>query len=313
MNKRDSVLGVLHDSTPPAYIPAGFFIHFDPSCHFGQPAIDKHLEFFNYTGMDFVKIQYENTFPHRPEIAQATDWAQMPLYGRDFYTGQLHVVEGLVEAAGGDAPVIVTVYSPFMCAGHTVGSQVLDVQMRENPDAVKKGMEIITESLMIFVKACIDLGVDGFYASTQGNERFRFDDPAIFRECIAPYDLTLMHEMERACHFNILHICDYHGGYDDWQPFLDYPGHLVNCSPQLGQDHLSPQQIADFFDRPYMGGVERKGVIATGTPADVEALAAALVAQAPARYFLGADCTLPNDVNWDNIRAAIDVAHRRGG
>jgi uroporphyrinogen decarboxylase len=313
MNKRDTVLSLLHDSNPPAYIPAGFFIHFDPTCHFGQPAVDKHLEFFNYTGMDFVKVQYENTFPRRPEIAQATDWAQMPLYGRDFYAGQLHVVDGLVKAAAGEAPVIVTVYSPFMCAGHTAGSQALDAQMAENPDAVKKGMEIITESLMIFVKACIDLGVDGFYASTQGNERFRFADPAIFLECIAPYDLALMHEMDRACHFNILHICDYHGGYDDWQPFLNYPGHLVNFSPQLGHDHLSPQQIAGFFARPYMGGIERKGLIATGTPTDVEALVTTLVSQAPARYFLGADCTLPNDVNWDNIRTAIDVAHRWGG
>ena len=312
MNKRDRVLGVLRDSTPPAYIPAAFFIHFDPACHTGQAAIDKHLEFFHYTGMDFVKVQYENTFPHRPQIAKATDWAQMPLYGRDFYAGQLHVIEGLVKAAGGEAPVIVTVYSPFMCAGHTAGSVALNAQIAENPDAVTQGMEIITESLLIFVRACIKLGVDGFYASTQGNERFRFADPSLFQACVKPYDLALMQEMDRACDFNILHICDYHGGYDDWQPFMDYPGHLVNCSPQLGEESLSMQAISDLFGRPYMGGLERKGTLATGTPQEVEALVTGMLAQSPARYFLGADCTLPSDVNWDNIRTAIDVAHRWG-
>ncbi|MBI3957890.1 MAG: hypothetical protein HY328_03695, partial [Chloroflexi bacterium] len=108
------------------------------------------------------------------------------------------------------------------------------------------------------------------------------------------------------------HICDYHGGYDDWQPFLDYPGHLVNCSPQLGKETRSMQAIADYFARPYMGGIERKGVIASGTPQEVEALVTGLVAQAPARYFLGADCTLPSGVDWENIRTAIDVAHRLG-
>ena len=312
MNKRDIVLRVLHDSTPPPYIPAGFFIHFDPACHFGQSAIDKHLEFFHYTGMDFVKVQYENTFPHRAEIVQATDWGKMPLYGRDFYAAQLHVIDGLVKAAGKDAPVIVTVYSPFMCAGHTVGSQTLNQQMMENPDAVKKGMEIITESLLIFVKECIALGVDGFYASTQGNESFRFADPGLFLQCVKPYDLALMGVMDESCQFNILHICDYHGGYDDWQPFLQYPGHLVNCSPHLGGETRTMQEIAEFFGRPYMGGVERKGLIGMGSPTDVEKMVSALLAQAPARYFLGADCTLPSDISWDNIKTAIDVAHRWG-
>ena len=41
--------------------------------------------------------------------------------------------------------------------------------IKQDPLAVQKGMEIITESLMIFVKACIRLGVDGFYA---------YEDPA---------------------------------------------------------------------------------------------------------------------------------------
>ena len=170
MNKRDALLSVLNDSSQPTYIPAGFFIHFDKSYHRGQAAIDKHLDFFHHTGMDLVKIQYENTFPRRQEIKTAADWVKMPLYKREFYEDPLNIIGALVKAAGREALVIVTVYSPFMCAGHTTGNQEINEQIKENPDAVKKGMEIITESLMIFVKACIDLGVDGFYASTQGNE-----------------------------------------------------------------------------------------------------------------------------------------------
>ena len=53
MNKREVVLSLLDPETPTPYIPAGFFLFFDARCHHGQAAIDKHLEFFNYTGMDF--------------------------------------------------------------------------------------------------------------------------------------------------------------------------------------------------------------------------------------------------------------------
>jgi uroporphyrinogen decarboxylase len=30
---------------------------------------------------------------------------------------------------------------------------------------------------------------------------------------------------------------------------------------------------------------------------------------APERFILGADCTLPGDVDWDNIKTAIATAH----
>ena len=55
MNKRESVLSLLDKDKQQQHIPAAFFLHFDPTCHHGQAAIDKHLEYFRYTGMDFVK------------------------------------------------------------------------------------------------------------------------------------------------------------------------------------------------------------------------------------------------------------------
>ena len=63
MNKRDTVLSLAHSQSTPAYVPAAFFMHFDRVYQQGQAAIDKHLEFFRTTGMDFVKIQYEQPFP----------------------------------------------------------------------------------------------------------------------------------------------------------------------------------------------------------------------------------------------------------
>jgi uroporphyrinogen decarboxylase len=308
----------LEEDTRWDYVPAGFFIHFDETCHRGQAAIDKHLEFYRHTGMDFLKIQYETPFPPRPEIATPEDWGKMPLYGEDFYDNQLRIVEGLVKGAKRDALVIMTTYSPFMCAGQTtrytpdVGHAAITQHIKESPEKVKKGMEVITESLMLFVKACIELGVDGFYASTQGGESHRFENRALFDECIRPYDLALMEEMNRSCPFNILHVCDFHDSYDSLDPFLDYPGHVVNCSLELGSQKISAKEISARFGRPFMGGLDRKGAIATGTGNEIEAEVADVIRKAPGRFILGADCTLPADVNWDNIRTAISAAHDHG-
>ena len=309
MKNRDLVLQVLDENKPQTSIPAGFFLHFDPQYHRGLAAIDKHLEFFRYTGMDFVKIQYETVFPFREEIRKPEDWLKMPHYDMDFYQDQVEIARGLVQATGKDALVIMTLYSPFMCAGHTVGDDVLLKHVQENPTAVKQGIEIITESLRIFVRACIAAGVDGFYHSTQGGETSRLEGTPLFEECVKPFDLSLMNEINEKCEFNILHVCDYVAGYSDLTPFLDFPGDVVNCSLKLGNQHLSAKHVAEMFGRPFMGGVERLGTILSGSPAEVQAMVQRILVDAPDRFILGADCTIPATVNWENIRTAIQMAH----
>ena len=314
MNKRDLVLSLLDGSKTPEILPAAFFLHFDPAFHRGQAAVEKHLEYFRYTGMDFVKIQYENGFPHIPEIRHPVDWVNMPFYGLDFYQEPLRVVEGLVKAAKKEALVILTLYSPFMLAGQTTSEELLTRHIRENPEAVNRGMEVITASLMGFVKECIRLGLDGFYTSTQGGEAGRLDSMDLFDACVRPYDLALMEEINRSCIFNILHVCDYRLPYSDLTPFVNYPGHVVNCSLELAEGkEISPRQVSQLFGRPFMGGLDRLGILAKGTAEDARAAARAAIAQLPERAILGADCTVPGNTSWDNLRAVIEEAHTYRG
>ena len=309
MNKRDLLLSLL-SAHPAAAIPAAFFLHFDPQYHRGQPAIDKHLEYFHATGMDFVKIQYELKFPSLPAIQTPADWAKMPLYTEDFFAPQLDLAAGLVKGAGKEALIIMTLYSPFMCAGHALGPERVVAHMLENPSAVNQGMEIITASLMNFVQGCIARGIDGFYHSTQGGEAGRFPDSGPFETCIKPYDLVLMEEINRRLPFNILHVCDYHGPYADLSPYPAYPGHVVNASLKVGERSLAPREMADYFNRPFMGGLDRHGILVHGTPAQIRQAVESVCAHAPERFILAADCTVPSNIPWQNLRLAIEVAHQ---
>ena len=195
-----------------------------------------------------------------------------------------------------------------MWARHTAADEVLSAHLQENPEAVKKGMEIMTDNVLNLVRGCRRAGVDGFYASTQGGEAFRFKGTGFFDQYVKPTDLAVWAEL-KSCTFNILHVCDYEGGYDDLTPFLDYPGHVVNCSLKLGDRTLTPKEAARLFGRPFMGGLERKGVIATGRPDEIRKETAAALARAPERFILAADCTVPGDTPWDNLKTAIDTAH----
>jgi uroporphyrinogen decarboxylase len=196
-----------------------------------------------------------------------------------------------------------------MCAGHTASAPVLVRHLEQDGAAVRQGLQIITESLLLFARECIRIGVDGFYASTQGGEHARFSDPRLFTEHVMPFDLALMRETQHACLFNILHVCDYVAPYADLTPFLKYPGHIVSTSPHLTTGAVSLREQARLFARPIMGGLERKGVIASGSVAGIRQAVRDVLHDAPDRFILGADCTLPGDAPWENIRTAIAAAH----
>ncbi|HEX2908754.1 MAG TPA: uroporphyrinogen decarboxylase family protein [Phototrophicaceae bacterium] len=309
MNKREVLLSLLDENARLPYIPAAFFLHFGADFHTGQAAVNKHLDFFRYTGMDFVKIQYEKPFPHLPHIEKPRDWAQLPHYDREFFAEQLAVIEGLVKAAKPEALILVTLYSPYMCAAHTTSHVTVTDHLNHDPELVRPGLEIITDSLLGFVRACIEIGVDGFYHSTQGGEAHHFEQQDTFERYIKPYDLILMQEINQACPFNILHVCDYERDYADFSAVRDYPGSVVNAPLHLGDRVLTPQEVARQFGRPFMGGLERKGVLATGTETQIRTAVEAILREAPERFILAADCTVPGDTSWDNLKVAIDTAH----
>ena len=309
MNKREAVLSLLDPNSDTPFIPAGFFLHFDPYFHRGKAAVEKHIEFFQFTDMDFVKIQYELTFPFRTDIQEPKDWSKLTLLDPDFFEDQWDLAEELVKAAGKEAMVIMTLYSPYMCAGQIVGRELLDRHIREDTEKIKIGMEIVTDSLRGFTDGCIQRGIDGFYHSTQGGETYRYGGSSLFDECIKPYDLNLMEDINQKSLFNILHICDYHDGYSDYSPFFEYPGDIVNCCTTLGEKILSGKEIVNMFSRPFMGGLDRHGIIVSGSEQEIHNAVQNVIINSPNDFILGADCTLPADVNWNNLKSAISYAH----
>lgn len=310
LSKRERMLQWRDGKTDPNYVPAAFFLHFGPEYRNGEAAARRHNEFFRTTDMDFVKIQFEQGYEPQPFLQKPADWSRLKLQKLDFYEPLLVTLRELVRANKKDALVLMTLYSPFMSAGQCATAPVLQRHLEENPDAVKKGMEILTESQLLFVKACIAAGVDGFYMSTQGSEAKRFQNPEIFRRYIKSFDLVSMTHAQATCPFNILHVCDYHMPYANYDVVREYPGHVVNCNTALVGRTMSLQEIGQFFGgRPVMGGLDRHGLLAKGSQAELAAEIRRVAKSAPKQFILGADCTVDSATDWNRLREAIAVSH----
>lgn len=311
-NKRERMLQWLAGKTDPNYTPAAFFLHFGPEFKNGSAAAKRHLEFFRQTDMDFVKIQFEQTYEHQKFLEKPSDWTKLTVRKLDFYEPLIQTVRELVKDSKKDALILMTLYSPYMSANQCATAPVLRRHLEENPDAVKRGLDILTESQLIFVRACIQQGVDGFYMSTQGSEAKQFSNPKIFANYIKPADLVAMKEISARCAFNVLHVCDYNAPYASYDAVRDYPGHVVNCNPKLTTRELSFQEISKFFNKPTMGGLDRHGILAKGSLPQVEDEVKRVIKSAPRQFVLAADCTVGGDTDWNRLRHAISVAHRTG-
>ena len=312
VNRRERVLSLAAtDHLEGDGVPAAFFLHFPGGAHTGSAAIDSHLRYFEQTGNDIVKVQYEHEFPTLPEIAEGADWSGLPVYGKEFFAAPLEVVRGVVERVKQQAPVIVTLYSAYMFAQQTVGRDALRRQMAETPENVAIGLRTIVESMRNLIEGCIDAGVDGFYVSTQGGEEGLIPD-GTFERYVMLWDRAVWEVIGSSVPFTVLHICDYEAPYASIDRYIDYPGHIVSAPTRLSGGTLTGAEIGQAFGRPFMGGMERLGNLSKGPISAIEAEARQAIADGPNAMVLGADCTLSSDTPWENITAATSVAHASG-
>jgi uroporphyrinogen decarboxylase len=122
--------------------------------------------------------------------------------------------------------------------------------------------------------------------------------------------MILYKEVSELVPFNILHVCDYEGSYEEFEPkFRDYPGQVVNVPLEADSKLLSLSDASMIFNRPVMGGLDRHGVLSKGSPEEIKKAANEVLKNAPANFILGANCTVDNKIPITNLKAAINTAH----
>ena len=96
----------------PSYAPAAFFIHFDADQKVGDAAVQAHLNYFHESGMDILKVQFEQGVPRIP-AGEEDAFEPIP---EDFYRPTLEIITSLQEAEGKDVYVFPTLYSSYQIA-----------------------------------------------------------------------------------------------------------------------------------------------------------------------------------------------------
>ena len=288
----------------PSYAPAAFFIHFGRDEKVGDPAVQAHLKYFHESGMDILKVQFEQTVPRIPELEEGA----FEFIPEDFYAPTLEIIAKLQEAEGKDTYVLPTLYSPYQVAHHSLGEARIKAAAVERPELLKAVFDSYKDALIWLAKECKAIGILGFYMCTQGGEMTFNEVPGFFDTFVRPYDMAVMGECTRDTKMNILHICNWEGPYDDLTRYKDYPAQIVNTPMDLNGVPFTLKDGVALFGRPVLGGFDRKGEFNTLSAEEVAAATREIVQAAPGRVMVGADCTV-GSAPLANIQAAVAAAH----
>jgi uroporphyrinogen decarboxylase len=311
MHKKERVRAALQ-MQPVDRVPAGFWYHFPPAAHTGPASVQAHIDFYHNTDVDFLKVMNEHLYRVDSAVSTPDDWRAVQSAPRTaaFFQGFLDEVRQVLDAIGDEVFVMATVHGVFASAYHTTRSEegtfarnnpVVE-HLRQKPEPVLGALDAIADTLAQLADACLDAGAHGVYYAALGGEQYRFTEEE-FLDWIKPYDLRVLQAIEGRGELNVLHICK-----DQVRlgPYADYPAHAVNWA--VSEQNLSLTEGRVLFNRPILGGVDYRGPIVTGPITAIQAEVQQTIASFGATgLLLGADCTLPTDTPFANIRAAVEA------
>lgn len=284
-------------------VPAGFWFHFPEGQKHGDASVKAHLDYYRAAGVDFLKVMNEHPYQTSVSISSPSDWRYLrpaPL-SAPFFQQQLDELKRIVDALRGETLVISTVFGPYS-EGNQLSGGKLTEHMNADPESVSQGLETIAESLAGFTVACIDAGAAGVYYSAQGGEAERFSKD-IFQRYIKPHDLSVLQALQGHGEFNLLHVC---GDNIRLPLFADYPSHAVNWAAT--KHNLNLKQGYSLFKRTVVGGMGDRGIIVNGSCEEIQRAVREVIDDFGTRSFiLGADCTVPTDIDLAHIRAAVEA------
>jgi uroporphyrinogen decarboxylase len=241
-----------------------------------------------------------------PVIRHSEDWTHLkPIDPTSGWLGdQLKCLRILVDEISADVPVIQTIFSPLAQAKNLAGKENLYKFLREYPDAVHEGMEILTQDTIRFIEEISKTGIDGIFYAIQHASYDLLSIPE-FLEFGKYYDLQVL---DSSKHFwlNMLHI---HGENIMFDQVQDYPVNILNW-----HDRHTPPGLDDAlkkFQGVLCGGLRRWETMVLGTSNDVnqEALDAIRLTQGK-RFILGTGCVLPIITPYGNILSARQTVER---
>lgn len=239
-------------------------------------------------------------------IQSPEDWFRLSVL--DSHSGLLDEIRRALaiigDQVGQEVPFIQTIFNPLAQAKNLAGERLLS-DLRQHPEAVRAGLETITESIVRFIEAARETGMAGIFLALQHATHDLLTE-AEYLEFGCPYDLRVLGATE-GLWLNLLHL---HGANVMFDLVADYPVQAINWHDRETPPSLS--EAMSHFPGALVGGLRQWETMLRGTPDWVRAEAQAAIGETGGRRLIvGTGCVTPTTSPMGNIRAAREAVESK--
>lgn len=319
-SKKELVLAALNNK-PVDRVPVGFWFHFTEveerqlgleNKEIVERNIKGHFAFYDNFKPDFVKIMSDGYFGYPNEnlrnVKSLADIGEIKPLGAEhpWIKEQVRLVKTLNDKFGNEVLTFYNIFAPvkyFRLLQKENENAVVAKLIAENKEAFKKVLDVIAEDVATLSKLVITEGkATGIYFSVQN-----IPEPSItkdvYTEIIAPGEKAILAVANSVSENNILHICGFHGNRNDVTWYTDYDAKAVNWAVNVEGVSLTEGKNI-FTGKALIGGFDNTetGFLYSGTKEQIEAFTEGLIKGAGKEgIILGADCTVPNDIELQRL------------
>lgn len=317
MDKRERVLACMNHLTVDRP-PVGFWFHFSDEQKMGAACVQAHLDYYNHVDVDLAKIMCDGYFDYPNPLAQsvqkASDWYHLKPLGKNhpFLREQVDRAKAVKDGLKDDMCVFYNVFAPFSSIRYGTSDELVMAHLREDPQAVAYALGIIAEDNSTLCELLMtEAGCDGIYYCVQGGEKDRMTGET-YRAYVTPSDKAVLSHANKFSPYNILHCCGWAGIPNRLENWQDYPAKVINWAMFIEEMDLVRGR-AFFGGKTVLGGCDNRktGVLYTGSKAEVQSFVRKLVSSfdQDTGYMIGADCTLPADIDKKRIQWVIEAVN----
>lgn len=315
MDKRERVLACMNHLTVDRP-PVGFWFHFNEDQKKGQACVQAHLDYYNHIDVDLVKIMCDGYFDYPNPLAQsvqkASDWYHLKPLGKDhpFLREQVDRAKAVKDGLKDDMCVFYNVFAPFSSIRFGTSDEMVMAHLKEDPKAITYALNVIAEDNSTLCELLMtEAGCDGVYYCVQGGEKDRMTGDE-YRALITPSDKAVLSHANKFSPYNILHCCGWAGIPNRMENWQDYPAKVINWAVFIENMDMVKGR-AFFGGKTVLGGCDNRktGVLYNGSKAEIQAFARSLAASfdQDTGYMIGADCTLPGDIDKQHIQWVVEA------
>lgn len=313
-------------------VPTGFWHHFvlgpdqfradtDPAIR--DRIVEGHRKYYQLVNPDMMKMMNEGFMGYPPimdnPLETEEDLLRIKAAGSDhpWITEQVKHVQRIIEQFNGEVMTFYNVFAPLQAI--RIKFDFLDMRFDKFVKLAEKyprafsaaGMEIQKDFVSLIEQLFTQTDLDGIYYCVQ-NIQSPVYTKDLYRKLIRPTEIEVLNAANKYSRYNILHICGYARHTNVLSFYQDYEAGCYNWARHTEKIPLS-EGAKLFPNKCILGGFDNNPgtLIDRGDDEALDRYTKQLIDENGYRGFiLGADCSIPNDIDDRRVRVITDAAQK---